>query len=130
MKFENQRIAVIDDDAGIRAAMADLLRAADFSALTFACAEEFLERGQQERFDCLIVDINLPGMTGVALVQALGATGKRLAAVLITGRDDPETLDLIRGAGPVPHLRKPFGEEELFDAMRQAMAAGNGKRER
>ena len=123
MTAARPRIAVIDDDAGIRAAVADLLQAADFTARTFASAEEFLERGQQERFDCLVADINLPGMTGVALVQALGAMGKNLPAVLITGRDDPATLDLIRRAGSVPHLRKPFGDDELFDAMRRAMAA-------
>jgi FixJ family two-component response regulator len=117
------RIAVIDDDAGIRAAVADLLQAADFTARTFTSAEEFLERGQPERFDCLVADINLPGMTGVALVQALAAMGKTLPAVLITGRDDPATLDLIRRAGSVPHLRKPFGDDELFEAMRRAMAA-------
>jgi FixJ family two-component response regulator len=116
------RIAVIDDDAGIRAAMADLLHAADYISRTFVSAEEFLERPPQERFDCLIADINLPGMTGVALLNALGSTGSTMPAVLITGRDDATTLDLIRGAGPVPHLRKPFGEDELFDAMRRAMA--------
>jgi FixJ family two-component response regulator len=117
------RIAVVDDDAGIRAAVADLLQAADFTARTFTSAEEFLERGQEERFDCLVADINLPGMTGVALVQTLCAIGRPLPAVLITGRDDPATLDLIRRAGSIPHLRKPFGDDELFDAMRRAMAA-------
>ena len=114
---------MIDDDAGIRAAVADLLQAADFTARTFTSAEEFLERGQEERFDCLVADINLPGMTGVALVQTLCAIGRPLPAVLITGRDDPATLDLIRRAGWIPHLHKPFGDDELFDAMRRAMAA-------
>lgn len=123
MMVARLRVAVIDDDAGIRAAVADLLKAADFTALTFTSAEEFLERGQQEHFDCLVADINLPGMTGVALVQALGAIGRSLPVVLITGRDDPATLDLIRRAGSVPHLRKPFGDDELFEAMRRAMAA-------
>jgi FixJ family two-component response regulator len=123
MTVARPRIAVIDDDAGIRAAVADLLQAADFTAPTFTSAEEFLERGQQEHFDCLVADINLPGMTGVALVQALAASGRPLPAVLITGRDDPATLELIRRAGSVPHLRKPFGDDELFDAMRRAMAA-------
>ena len=123
MTVVRPRIAVIDDDAGIRAAVADLLQAADFTARTFTSAEEFLERGRQEHFDCLVADINLPGMTGVALVQALAAIGRPLPAVLITGRDDPATLDLIRRAGSVPHLRKPFGDDELFEAMRRAMAA-------
>jgi FixJ family two-component response regulator len=123
MSPASPRIAVIDDDAGIRAAVADLLHAADLSARTFGSAEEFLECGQQECFDCLIADINLPGMTGVALLQALAALGTPLPAVLITGRDDPATLELIRRAGPVLHLRKPFGDHELFDAMRRAMIA-------
>jgi two-component system response regulator FixJ len=122
MTAARPRIAVIDDDAGIRAAVADLLHASDFTARTFTSAEEFLERGQQERFDCLIADVNLPGMTGVALLQVLGASRRLLPAVLITGRADPATLDLIRRAGSVPHLRKPFGDDELFEAMRQAMA--------
>jgi FixJ family two-component response regulator len=123
MTVARPRIAVIDDDAGIRAAVADLLQAADFTTRTFTSAEEFLERGQQEHFDCLVADINLPGMTGVALVQALAAIGRPLPVVLITGRDDPATLDLIHRAGSVPHLRKPFGDDELFEAMRRAMAA-------
>lgn len=114
---------MIDDDTGIRAALADLLNAADMSARTFESAEEFLERGQQESFDCLIADVHLPGMTGVALLQALRAAGNPLPAVFITGRDDPGTLDLIRRSGSAPHLRKPFGDHELFDAMRQAMTA-------
>ena len=75
MTVARPRIAVVDDDAGIRAAVADLLQAADFTARTFTSAEEFLEQGQQEHFDCLIADINLPGMTGVALLQVLGAIG-------------------------------------------------------
>jgi FixJ family two-component response regulator len=67
--------------------------------------------------DCLIVDINLPGMSGVALVQTLAASGSKTPAILITARDDSATLDLIRRAGPIPHLRKPFNDEQLFAAM-------------
>ena len=114
-------IAVIDDDAGVRTAVADLLHATDFTARTFASAEEFLEHGRPHHFDCLIADINLPGMSGVELLQALCANGRPPPTVLITGRDDPATLDLIRRAGSVPHLRKPFGDDELFDAIRRAM---------
>jgi FixJ family two-component response regulator len=116
-------IAVVDDDAGIRAALADLLHSAEFRATTFASAEEFLETGLGERIDCLIADIHLPGMTGIGLLHELTARGRVIPAVLVTGRDDPATLELIRRAGSVPYLRKPFGDEELFQAIERAMRA-------
>ena len=114
-------IAVIDDDDGVRLAVADLLRAADFNARAFASAEAFLARVAPARFDCLIVDVNLPGMTGVALLNTLADLGSPQPAVLITGRHDPGTRDLLGRTASVPHLRKPFGDAELFDALRRAM---------
>jgi FixJ family two-component response regulator len=117
------RIAVIDDDDGVRLAVVDLLRAADLGARAFSSAEAFLARPAAERFDCLIVDINLPGMTGVALLSALAALGRPHPAVLITGRHDPATLDLLGRVASVPRLTKPFGDAELFDALRLAMGA-------
>jgi FixJ family two-component response regulator len=116
-------IAVVEDDPGVRTALQQLLRAASFEALTFGSAEEFLKSGADERVDCLIADINLPGMSGVALLTRLAASGSRLPAVLITGRDDPATLHLIRQAGPVPRLHKPFSDDELFGAIRVALSA-------
>ena len=121
MTASRRTIAVVDDDAGIRAALADLLHAADFDARVFGSAEEFLERGLGERIDCLVTDIHLPGMTGIALLRELGVRGKAIPAVLITGRHDPATLELIRRAESVPCLRKPFSDSELFDAMQRAM---------
>jgi FixJ family two-component response regulator len=114
-------IAVVDDDDSIRQSLKQLLRATDFQALTFASAEEYLTHGDGARVDCLIVDVNLPGMSGVALVQALAASGSKTPAILITARDDSATLDLIRRAGPIPHLRKPFNDEQLFAAMSQVL---------
>lgn len=114
-------IAVVDDDAGIRTALADLLHTAAYATTTFASAEDFMARGAGQRFDCLITDVHLPGMTGVALVQSLAARGITVPAVLISGHDDPSTLELIRRAAPALHLRKPFGDDELFDALQRAM---------
>jgi FixJ family two-component response regulator len=115
-------IAVIDDDDSIRQSVRQLLRAAEFQALTFASAEEYLTHGDGAGVDCLIVDVNLPGMSGVALVQTLAASGSKTPAILITARDDPATLDLIGRAGPIPHLRKPFNEKQLFAAMSQILS--------
>lgn len=114
-------IAIVDDDESVRHSLRQLLRAADFSALTFASAEEYLADGERARIDCLIVDVNLPGMSGVALVQALAARGNRTPAILITARDDVGTLELIRRAGGIPHLRKPFSDEHLFAAIGRAI---------
>ena len=123
MKPAPVTIAVVEDDPGVRTALQQLLRAAAFEALTFASAEEFLKSGSHELVDCLIADINLPGMSGVALLQRLTASGSHLPAVLITGRDDPATLHLIRQAGPVPRLHKPFSDDDLFGAIRVALNA-------
>lgn len=116
-------IAVVEDDPGVRTALQQLLRSAAFDALTFGSAEEFLKSGAGDRVDCLIADINLPGMSGVALLKRLVANGSPLPVVLITGRDDPATAHLIRQAGPVPRLHKPFSDDELFGAIRVALSA-------
>jgi FixJ family two-component response regulator len=116
-------IAIVEDDQGVRTALEQLLRSAGFNVRSFASAEEFLQAGLGVGVDCLVADINLPGITGVALVQRLAVEGGGPPAVIMTGRDDQNTITLIRQAGPVPCLRKPFSDDDLFDAIRSAMAA-------
>lgn len=116
-------IAIVEDDAGVRTALVQLLRSAGFDARSFATAEEFLEARRREGVDCLIADVNLPGMSGVALVQTLASGGAGPPAVIMTGRDDPYTLELIKQVAPVRCLRKPFSDDDLFDAIRLALAA-------
>jgi FixJ family two-component response regulator len=110
-------IAIVDDDDGLRHALGNLLLAAEFRVLAFASAEHFLAVLDGEHIGCLIADVNLPGMSGVALTEALAAKGRIMPAVLITARDDAATLSLIGRAGHLPNLRKPFSEGELFDAI-------------
>jgi FixJ family two-component response regulator len=114
-------IAIVDDDDSIRHALGNLLRAAEFKVLAFASSEDFLDSPDGDQIACLIADINLPGMSGVALVEALATAGRTIPAVLITARDDATTLSLLRRAGRVPRLRKPFSDEELFAAIRQVL---------
>jgi FixJ family two-component response regulator len=110
-------IAVVDDDAGVRTALRQLLRSAGFDAIVFESAEEFLASAKPPEISCLIADINLPGMSGVELAQRLAEHAGSPRVVLITGRDDAHTLELISRAGSMPLLRKPFSDEELFDAI-------------
>jgi FixJ family two-component response regulator len=111
------KIAVVEDDAGVRTALQQLLRSAGFDAVTFESAEEFLAQKDSDAFACLIADINLPGISGVELVKAVGADGDGLPAVLITGRRDAATVALTRQAGDVPQLYKPFSDAALFDVI-------------
>jgi FixJ family two-component response regulator len=110
-------IAVVDDDAGVRTALRQLLRSAGFDAIAFESAESFLANAKQLEIRCLIADINLPGMSGVELLRRLADIGGSPRVVLITGRDDAHTLDLISRAAAVPLLRKPFSDEALFEAI-------------
>ena len=123
MNIKGATIAIVEDDAGVRTALEQLLRSAGFNALTFGSAEEFLEGRGSDTVDCLIADVNLPGISGVALVKTLVRRGAVLPVVIMTGRDDATTGELIRQAGRVPCLRKPFSDEALFDAIRQVLAA-------
>jgi FixJ family two-component response regulator len=121
MTTDSRTIAVVEDDAGVRTALEQLLRSAGYHALTFESAEEFLADADRRAVDCLIADINLPGMSGVELVKRLGTNGERLPAVLITGRRDPATLELARQVSDVPRLYKPFSDDALFDVIDRAM---------
>jgi FixJ family two-component response regulator len=123
MNNRRATIAIVEDDTGVRTALEQLLRSAGFNARTFGSAEEFLEGHRGNSVDCLIADVNLPGISGVALVQTLVEEGAGLPVVIMTGRDDPTTGELIRQAGKVPCLRKPFSDDDLFDAIRSVLAA-------
>ena len=115
------KIAVVEDDAGVRTALQQLLRSAGFDAETFESAEDFLAHGNREGFACLIADVNLPGISGVDLVRELGGEGHALPAVLITGRRDAATIALTRQAGDVPQLYKPFSDAALFEVIDRVM---------
>jgi FixJ family two-component response regulator len=116
-------VAIVDDDAGIRTALRELLRSAGFEALTFASSEEFLVAERRDDVDFLIADVNLPGMSGVALLKTLAARGATVPALLITGRGDPGTVDMIRQAAQVPRLMKPFSDDDLFGVIDSALKA-------
>ena len=114
-------IAVVEDDAGLRTAIEQLLRSAGFRAVTFESAEDFLASDGRGDVACLIADINLPGISGVELVSRLGTNGQRLPAVLITGRRDAATAELASRVANVPRLYKPFSDDALFDVISRVM---------
>jgi FixJ family two-component response regulator len=113
-------IAVVDDDQAVRFALNRLLRSKGFAVATYASAEAFLERAEHDRPQCLVLDINLGGMNGFELRDALTRLGAEIPVVFITAQDDSATRENVLRASGTPCLRKPFEQGVLLDAIRQA----------
>jgi FixJ family two-component response regulator len=116
-------VAIVDDDDSMRNALGGLLKAVGYPARTFASAEEFLKSGQQHQTACLIVDIRMPGMSGLELQAQLNAERCRIPIIFITAHGDAKMRIQALRAGAVEFLSKPFDEEVLLESVRAAVAS-------
>ena len=107
----------MDDDASARAALADLLRACGFASRTFASAADFLASLTSGVPDCLIVDLEMPDMSGLDLQRELSRRGFRIRTVVITGRDSESYREQCRDVGASAYLVKPVAREALIAAI-------------
>jgi FixJ family two-component response regulator len=114
-------VAIVDDDALIPRALVRLLSTAGWHAVTFPSAEAFLQTGMQASPVCLVLDVWLPGMTGVELLEHLAAMGSTLPAVIITGRDDLQMRMRAMQAGAIAYILKPLDGQELLRALQEAL---------
>jgi FixJ family two-component response regulator len=117
-------VIVVDDDASIRAALRRQLQILGFNVHDFQSAKDFLA-GDVPAGDgvCLLLDVYMPGMSGIELGRALAESGRLLPTILISGRDDPQTRKIMRQANPIASLIKPFDEKTLLRAIRKALPA-------
>lgn len=115
------RVAVVDDDESVREALQSLLRSVGYGAEGFDSAEEFLLSGRLPEMDCLILDVKMPGMGGMALQKLLGNIKLPLPTVFLTAHGDEATRRLAGQLGAVGFLRKPCSDEDLLDAIRLAL---------
>jgi FixJ family two-component response regulator len=126
--IEGKRVVIlVEDDLSVLRALRRLLVSAGFVVLAFAEPRALLESDIPQAEACLVVDIHLPGMTGVELCEVLATSGCRLPAIMISGHDDEATRELARGADPVAILFKPFSRESLLAALSKAFAVGGRK---
>lgn len=116
-------IAVVDDDISVRKALQRLLRVASFDVATFASGEEFYFSLESLHSDCLILDLQMPGMSGLDVLRCLDQAGFQVPVVMISGDSEPQTRTQCLSAGAKDYLCKPFGDEALLLAIRQAMAS-------
>jgi FixJ family two-component response regulator len=112
-------ICVIDDDPSIRKALMSLLRSAELRVEAFASAEAFLSHAPFERVGCLILDVQLPGMSGLALQRTLLEMQVPLPVIFHTGHDDHTLAMQARYDGAVAWLTKPVQEQDLLHAIYQ-----------
>jgi FixJ family two-component response regulator len=114
-------VFVVDDDADVRAAIAGLLKSVGLRAETFATAQEFLRRERYEGPSCLVLDIRLPGMTGLEAQHELGRAGISTPIIFITAHGDISKAVTAMKSGAVEFLTKPFDDERLLAAIEQAL---------
>lgn len=115
----HQSIVVVEDDAGMSKAIERLLRAAGFQSVSFASAEELLQTKAVDSAACLVLDIHLPGLSGLELGRLLAASGRAKPLVFITGQDEPSLRDEAQRLG-CGYFHKPFEGKALLEAIRRA----------
>jgi FixJ family two-component response regulator len=113
-------IAVVDDDESVRESLAGLAESVGYEAALFASAEEFLQ-SDRDSLACLILDVRLPGMSGVELYKQLTQSLRSIPTIFITAHADPEMDTWATKAGVISLLYKPFRPEVLLQAVRKAV---------
>jgi len=115
------RIALVDDEASLRVAMGRVLRLADYEVLPYASGEEFLAAVGETRPDVALLDVHLPGMTGIQVQLRLRSDDARLPVVFITASEDASIERDALSAGGLCVLRKPFTSNDLLASIVSAL---------
>jgi len=114
-------VFIVDDDASVRRSIEDLLSSVALRCESFATPQEFLDSKRADCAGCLVLDVRLPGMSGLDFQRALAEAGVSLPVIFITGHGDvPMSVQAMK-SGAVEFLMKPFRTQELLDAIQQAL---------
>jgi FixJ family two-component response regulator len=114
-------IAVVDDEPSVREGLSSLMRSAGLRVETFASAQEFLSRSVAETFSCLVLDLQMPGLSGLDLQKHMAEAEIEIPIVFLTGHGDiPASVRAMKG-GAVEFLTKPFDEQDLLQAVQEAI---------
>jgi FixJ family two-component response regulator len=115
-------IAIIDDEKSVRESLSSLLRSAGYRVELLASAEAYFQRGGAEKAACLILDVRMPGMSGLELQRHLLAAGDLTPIVFISANGNEEQRREALNCGAVDFLKKPFSDETLLHALRSALS--------
>ena len=114
-------ISVIDDDESFRTALVGLVCSLGYEAQEFASAVEFINRGGERWCDCIITDFNMPGMSGLDLIQLLTGRGSTVPVIMVTGCSEPELEAKVAAGGAICLLTKPFEADALIGSLERAL---------
>jgi FixJ family two-component response regulator len=130
MSLENPTVYVVDDDVSVRESLTNLFQSVGLKVEAFDTADKFLSKKPATAPSCLILDVRLPGLSGLDLQHELARTNHAIPIVFITGHGDiPMSVRAIK-AGAVEFLTKPFRDQDLLDAVRQAIEGDRETRSR
>src|ERR1700676_4759992 len=121
MEKEQPVVYVVDDDAGVRQALDSLIRSVGFSVQTFASAQDFLNSKRTSVPGCLVLDVRMPGLSGLDLQRDLAEADIHLPVIFVTGHADIPMSVRAMKAGAAEFLTKPVRDQDLLDAIQQAI---------
>ncbi len=119
-------IAVVDDEAAVRKAIARLISFAGYEVVTYGDGAQFMQSLALRRPQCVLLDLHMPVMGGAEVQARLAACGDPLPVIVITGQDSDQTRDRVLACGTSAFLRKPVDEQVLLDAIAVALSKGVG----
>jgi FixJ family two-component response regulator len=114
-------VAIVDDDKAVRESISSLIRSIGYSAVVFPSAEVFLNSRGMAEMGCLILDVRMPGLSGLELQSKLAGMDCTIPIIFATAQTDANIRTLALHRGAVGFLHKPFSDEALFEAMRLAL---------
>lgn len=124
-------ISIVDDDESVREALESLMKSVGYVARVFPSARDFLNSDELKKTNCLILDVQMPGMNGLELQSRLLASNRRIPIVFISAHCDADAQARVLKAGAIGFLQKPFSEDDLLDAIKASLAiqvSGDGDR--
>jgi FixJ family two-component response regulator len=128
MSAVRETVFIVDDDASIGEGISNLLESVDLSAEHYSSAEDFLAQWHSERPGCLVLDVRLPGMTGVEFQEKMRQCGIDIPIIFMTAHGDIPMVRKVMKAGAVEFLTKPFEVQELLQAIEHALAHDRTRR--
>jgi len=123
-------VFVVDDDRAVRDSLGLLLKSAGLHAETFSSAEAFLAECDTKRPGCLVLDVRLPGMSGLDLLERMATEGTRLPTIVVSGHSGERTAKRAKALGAVGFVRKPFSDRAFLKQIKQAIDRNHGRGKR